>query len=63
MLQFSLAALHLPPPTESSLTVAKDYTDFEFHHSCHDAVWTLAIALNKTIEGVLALNTLVLAQY
>ena len=53
MLQFSLAALHLPPPTESSLTVAKDHTDFEFHHSCHDAVWTLAIAMNKTIEGVL----------
>ena len=55
VLQFSLAALHYPLPNESSPTAAKDNTDFEFYYSCSDAVWTLALALNKTIEGILHL--------
>ena len=53
MLQFSLAALHYPLPNQSLQTAMKVDTDFEFGHSCRDAVWTLAYALNKTIEGSL----------
>lgn len=53
VLQFSLAALHYPLPKESLLTAVKDDADFEFGRSCRDAVWTLAFALNKTIEGIL----------
>ena len=48
MLQFSLAALHYPLPKEALLSAD---VDFEFGRSCSDAVWTLAFALNKTIEG------------
>ena len=51
VLQFSFAALHYPPSTESSQTTPKDHDVFEFEHVCEDAVWSLAIALNKTIEG------------
>ena len=53
VLQFSLAALHYPLPKEALLSVIKVDADFEFGHSCRDAVWTLAFALNKTIEGML----------
>ena len=53
MLQFSLAALHYPLPKESLLSTVRDDTDFEFGRSCGDAVWTLAYALNKSIEGIL----------
>ena len=51
VLQFSLAALHYPLPEESLLSAAKIDTDFEFGHLCSDAVWTLAFAMNETIEG------------
>jgi hypothetical protein len=27
------------------------HTEFEFYHQCYDAILTLALALNKTIEG------------
>ena len=53
VLQFSLAALHYSLPNESLPIGAKDDTDFEFYHSCSDAVLTLALALNKTSEGTL----------
>ena len=53
MLQFSLAALHYPLSKEALLSAVKVDTDFEFGRSCRDAVWTLAFALNKTIEGTL----------
>ena len=51
VLQFSLAALHYPLPKEALLSAVKVDTDFEFGRSCRDAAWTLAFALNKTIEG------------
>lgn len=51
MLEFSLAALHYPTPIAFSQTVAKTHNDFEFQYTCRDAVLSLAIALNKTIEG------------
>jgi hypothetical protein len=52
VLQFSLAALHYPLPKESLLTAVKSDADFEFGRLCRDAIWTLAFALNKTIEGI-----------
>jgi hypothetical protein len=42
VLQYSLAAIHFHKPYRSNAT---------FNHSCYDATYTLAFALNKTIEG------------
>ena len=43
VLQFSLAALHFRTPSRDNL----------FYHSCYDATWTLAYALNRTMDGIL----------
>ena len=53
MLQFSLAVLHYPLPKDALVSTVKVDADFEFGRSCRDAVWTLAFALNKIIEGIL----------
>lgn len=67
VLQYSLAALHFHSQRASVpllLTCTfpnfvderkRDnyYTEFGFHDQCYDAVFALALALNKTIEGTL----------
>ena len=44
VLQYSLAVVHFHKPYRSNAM---------FSHSCYDATFTLAFALNKTIEGIL----------
>ena len=41
VLQFSLAVLHFHIPSRDNL----------FYHSCYDATWSLAYALDKAMEG------------
>ena len=42
VLQYSLAVVHFQRPLKSNDT---------YSHSCYDATFALAFALNKTIEG------------
>ena len=43
VLQYTLAVRHFHKPYRSNAT---------FNHTCYDATFTLAFALNKTIEGI-----------
>ena len=43
VLKYSLAVVHFHKPYRSNAT---------FNHSCYDATFTLALALNKTIKGI-----------
>ena len=58
VLEFSLAALHYPPSVEPAQHLAKSHDDFEFDYPCRDAVWSLALALDATIEGKAIINHL-----